>query len=126
MHGSGTESINGFSDDSKGVNDDVAPISETTSLLAESSLPVSDNGTGYESTTVRKESRQDVTELYLDEVYKKPVTHEFYCPHCHSCITKVVIREIDSAHRVGLLRCTSCFSFLTLAGTYFRDYTTIL
>ncbi|KAG8641961.1 hypothetical protein MANES_12G047100v8 [Manihot esculenta] len=111
----GTESINGFSDDSKDVNDDVAPISESTSLLAESSLPVSDNGTGYESTTVRKESRQ---ELYLDEVYKKPVTHEFYCPHCHSCITKVVIREIDSAHRVGLLRCTSCFSFLTLAGEW--------
>ncbi|KAF2284532.1 hypothetical protein GH714_026177 [Hevea brasiliensis] len=115
--GRGTESIDGFNDSKEG-NVDITPISEAASLLAVSSLPPSNNGTGAcESITFRKGSRQDETELYLDEFYKKPVAHEFFCPNCNSCIKKVVIRESGSDYASGpepidTFRCTSCFSFL--------------
>ncbi|XP_058005884.1 membrane protein of ER body-like protein isoform X2 [Hevea brasiliensis] len=120
----GTESIDGFNDSKEG-NVDITPISETENLLAVSSLPPSNNGTeACESITFRKGSRQDETELYLDEFFKKPVAHKFFCPNCNSCIKKVVIRESGSDYASGpqpidTFRCTSCFSFLIPAGEWF-------
>ncbi|KAI5315475.1 hypothetical protein L3X38_044651 [Prunus dulcis] len=77
---------------------------------------------------LREIREQEVSELYLERVYEKPAAHDFYCPNCNSCITKVIIRSrewekvpptapppvIDDP-----IRCTSCFSFLIPAGNWF-------
>ncbi|PQP95934.1 membrane protein of ER body-like protein [Prunus yedoensis var. nudiflora] len=77
---------------------------------------------------LREIREQEVSELYLERVYEKPAAHDFYCPNCNSCITKVIIRGrkwenvpptapppvIDDP-----IRCTSCFSFLIPAGNWF-------
>ena len=72
-------------------------------------------------------SEQEVSELYLERVYEKPAAHEFYCPNCNSCITKVLIRERELENKpetvplpkpIDPVRCTSCFSFLIPAGTF--------
>ncbi|KAM5563042.1 membrane protein of ER body-like protein [Rosa sericea] len=77
---------------------------------------------------LRDISEQEVSELYLERVYEKPVAHEFYCPNCNSCITKVLIRERELENRpetiplpepIDTVRCTSCFSFLIPAGNWF-------
>ncbi|XP_062024706.1 membrane protein of ER body-like protein [Rosa rugosa] len=77
---------------------------------------------------LRDISEQEVSELYLERVYEKPAAHEFYCPNCNSCITKVLIRERELENRpetiplpepIDTIRCTSCFSFLIPAGNWF-------
>ncbi|KAL6217761.1 hypothetical protein ACLB2K_010978 [Fragaria x ananassa] len=71
---------------------------------------------------------QEVSELYLERVYEKQAAHEFYCPNCNSCITKVLIRNRELENRAEIIplpepidtvRCTSCFSFLIPAGNWF-------
>ncbi|XP_040363782.1 membrane protein of ER body-like protein isoform X2 [Rosa chinensis] len=68
---------------------------------------------------LRDISEQEVSELYLERVYEKPAAHEFYCPNCNSCITKVLIREKELENRPETFRCTSCFSFLFPQGNWF-------
>lgn len=75
---------------------------------------------------LRDISEQEVSELYLEKVYEKPAAHEFYCPNCNACITKVLIRDRELENRPETVplpepdpvRCTSCFSFLIPAGTF--------
>ncbi|KAJ6403916.1 hypothetical protein OIU84_012171 [Salix udensis] len=37
------------------------------------------------------QAKTAIKELYLESVYKKDVSLEFYCPNCNSCIQKVMI-----------------------------------
>lgn len=78
---------------------------------------------------LRDISEQEVSELYLEKVYEKPAAHEFYCPNCNACITKVLIRDRESETRPQTVPlpdpddpviCTSCFSFLIPGGIWFR------
>ncbi|KAJ8899515.1 hypothetical protein K2173_018489 [Erythroxylum novogranatense] len=109
--------------------------SETENLPAISSLQVPfsakpheeriehatpDTGTSQNGNiSLIKEIEPDVAEVYLEEVIKKPNTREFYCPHCDTCIQKVMLRDTEqehtSAHCLERIRCTSCFSFLVPA-----------
>ncbi|KAB2636585.1 hypothetical protein D8674_027119 [Pyrus ussuriensis x Pyrus communis] len=78
---------------------------------------------------LREISEQEASELYLERVYQKPAAHDFYCPNCNSCITKVIIRGREPESTlppaapppplVDPIRCTSCFSFLIPAGSWF-------
>ncbi|TQD76217.1 hypothetical protein C1H46_038244 [Malus baccata] len=78
---------------------------------------------------LREISEQEASELYLEKVYQKPAAHDFYCPNCNSCITKVIIRVREPENTlppaapppppVDPIRCTSCFSFLIPAGSWF-------
>ncbi|KAM1764728.1 hypothetical protein ACFX11_003949 [Malus domestica] len=78
---------------------------------------------------LREISEQEASELFLERVYQKPVAHDFYCPNCNSCITKVIIRGREPENTlppaapppppVDPIRCTSCFSFLIPAGSWF-------
>lgn len=77
---------------------------------------------------LREIREQEVSELYLERVYEKPAAHDFYCPNCNSCITKVIIRgrEWENVPPTAPppviddpIRCTSCFSFLIPAGNWF-------
>ncbi|XP_050364850.1 membrane protein of ER body-like protein [Argentina anserina] len=70
----------------------------------------------------------ELSELFLERVFEKPAAHEFYCPNCNSCITKVLIRNRELETRpetvplpepIDTVRCTSCFSFLIPAGNWF-------
>ncbi|KAM1483569.1 hypothetical protein ACFX15_034810 [Malus domestica] len=88
------------------------------------------NGTAeHGGVKLREISEQEASELYLERVYQKPATHDFYCPNCNSCITKVIIRGREPENTlppaapppplVDPIRCTSCFSFLIPAGSWF-------
>ncbi|CAN6684799.1 unnamed protein product [Malus baccata var. baccata] len=88
------------------------------------------NGTAeHGGVKLREISEQEASELYLERVYQKPATHDFYCPNCKSCITKVIIRGREPENTlppaapppplVDPIRCTSCFSFLIPAGSWF-------
>lgn len=75
---------------------------------------------------LRDISEQEVSELYLEKVYEKAAAHEFYCPNCKACITKVLIRDRESETRPETVplpdpdepvRCTSCLSFIFRGGT---------
>ncbi|KAM1122270.1 hypothetical protein TB1_003848 [Malus domestica] len=78
---------------------------------------------------LREISEQEASELFLERVYQKPAAHDFYCPNCNSCITKVIIRGREPENTlppaapppppVDPIRCTSCFSFLIPAGSWF-------
>ncbi|XP_038898255.1 uncharacterized protein LOC120085971 isoform X2 [Benincasa hispida] len=87
-----------------------------------------DNGTtGYKRVELRTENGIEVADLYLERIYEKPSSHNFYCPNCQACITKVIIRDrewVDNTvsapvpTQVDKFRCTSCLSFLTPIGTW--------
>ncbi|XP_062102826.1 membrane protein of ER body-like protein [Humulus lupulus] len=78
---------------------------------------------------LREKSIEELRELYLEKLYKeKQGPHEFYCPNCKVCITKVLVKdqpkftpnildEDDDDDQIGPIRCTSCFSFLIPTGT---------
>ncbi|KAL6271173.1 hypothetical protein ACE6H2_028084 [Prunus campanulata] len=77
---------------------------------------------------LREIREQEVSELYLERVYERPAAHDFYCPNCNSCITKVIIRgrEWENVPPTAPppviddpIRCTSCFSFLIPKGHWF-------
>ncbi|KAL6210961.1 hypothetical protein ACLB2K_016190 [Fragaria x ananassa] len=81
-----------------------------------------------EKVKLRDIREQEVSELYLERLYEKQAAHEFYCPNCNSCITKVLIRNRELENRpeivplpepIDTVRCTSCFSFLIPAGNWF-------
>lgn len=70
---------------------------------------------------------EEATEIYLEKLYEKQESHEFYCPNCRTCITKVlIIRERyhpeptpPVIHPIKEeLRCSNCFSFLVPVGTF--------
>lgn len=63
---------------------------------------------------------EEADELYLEELYEKEESHEFYCPNCKTCITKVIIREriVEQRPDSEEFRCTSCFSFLIPVGKF--------
>lgn len=67
-----------------------------------------------------EEEEEKVQELDLERLYQRQGQHEFVCPNCRACITKVIIRELEirppSSPPPQRIRCTSCFSFLSLAG----------
>ncbi|CAK9309832.1 unnamed protein product [Citrullus colocynthis] len=87
-----------------------------------------DNGaTGYKRVELRTENGNEVADLYLERIYEKPSSHNFYCPNCQACITKVIIRDREWVNntvsapvptQVDKFRCTSCLSFLTPIGTW--------
>ncbi|XP_042963749.1 membrane protein of ER body 2-like isoform X4 [Carya illinoinensis] len=62
------------------------------------------------------EEQKEIRELYLETVYKKPATSDFYCPNCQACIDKVLIRSRLEEEQ---LRCPSCFAFLKPLGDWF-------
>lgn len=62
-----------------------------------------------------KQNEQKGRDLYLETVYKKPDTCDFYCPKCKACINKVLIHSRDDFDEV---RCPSCFEFLRPIGTF--------
>ncbi|XP_048336448.2 membrane protein of ER body-like protein isoform X2 [Ziziphus jujuba] len=72
---------------------------------------------------------EEVTEIYLEKLYQKPESHEFYCPNCKTCITKVLIireRYLEAAPNVAHpnkedLRCSNCFAFLIPVGNWIRN-----
>lgn len=87
-----------------------------------------ENGTtGYKRVEIRTENGNEVADLYLERIYEKPSSHNFYCPNCQSCITKVIIRDRDWVNntvsepiptQTDKFRCTSCLSFLTPIGAF--------
>lgn len=87
-----------------------------------------DNGTtGYKRVELRTENGIEVADLYLERIYEKPSSHNFYCPNCQACITKVIIRDREWVNntvsepipaQVDKIRCTSCLSFLTPIGAF--------
>ncbi|XP_011659199.1 uncharacterized protein LOC101210214 isoform X2 [Cucumis sativus] len=87
-----------------------------------------DNGTsGYKRVELRTENGTEVTDLYLERIYEKPSSHNFYCPNCQACITKVIIRDREWVNntvsapaptQVDKFRCTSCLSFLVPIGSW--------
>ena len=87
-----------------------------------------DNGTsGYKRVELRTENGTEVTDLYLERIYEKPSSHNFYCPNCQACITKVIIRDREWVNntvsapaptQVDKFRCTSCLSFLVPIGAF--------
>ncbi|XP_008458056.2 uncharacterized protein LOC103497596 isoform X1 [Cucumis melo] len=90
--------------------------------------PSLDNGTtGYKRVELRTENGNEVTDLYLERIYEKPGSHNFYCPNCQACITKVIIRDREWVNntvsprvptQVDKFRCTSCLSFLIPIGSW--------
>ncbi|GMN50281.1 hypothetical protein TIFTF001_019443 [Ficus carica] len=70
-----------------------------------------------------EEEEEKGQELDLERLYQRQGQHEFVCPNCRACITKVIIRELEirppSSPPPRRIRCTSCFSFLSLAGKIF-------
>ncbi|XP_022953307.1 uncharacterized protein LOC111455896 isoform X1 [Cucurbita moschata] len=87
-----------------------------------------DNGTtGDRRVELRTENGNEVADLYLERIYEKPSSHNFYCPNCQACITKVIIRDREWVNntvsapiptQVDKFRCTSCLSFLTPIGSW--------
>ena len=76
---------------------------------------------------LRSENGTQVADLYLGMIYEKPSSHNFYCPNCHACVTKVIIREREWVNKtvskpipfpVDRFRCTSCLSFLAPIGAF--------
>ncbi|XP_057966011.1 membrane protein of ER body-like protein isoform X3 [Malania oleifera] len=70
-----------------------------------------------------KGSEGEVIEVDLERWLEDPEAYDFYCPNCNCCVKKVILRkrerERTSAQRdepVDVFRCTSCFSFLIVAG----------
>lgn len=59
--------------------------------------------------------QQEIRELYLETVYKKPAASDFYCPNCQACIDKVLIRR----RLEDELCCPFCFAFLKPLGTFY-------
>lgn len=85
--------------------------------------------TEYNEAELRDKSIEELRELYLVKLCEKPGPHEFYCPNCKTCITKVYVRDREVEIRpstpprpepVERIRCTSCLSFLLIpVGMYF-------
>lgn len=80
---------------------------------------------------VRANSGSDIleegVEVYLENLYQREGPHEFHCPNCKTCITKVIVierRVIERPHVAPPLEpardilCTSCFSFLISIGNF--------
>ncbi|XP_023004151.1 uncharacterized protein LOC111497568 isoform X3 [Cucurbita maxima] len=81
----------------------------------------------YKRVELRSENGTQVADLYLGRIYEKPSSHNFYCPNCHACVTKVIIREREWVNNtvskpipspVDRFRCTSCLSFLAPMGAW--------
>ncbi|KAG7025427.1 Membrane protein of ER body-like protein [Cucurbita argyrosperma subsp. argyrosperma] len=81
----------------------------------------------YKRVELRSENGTQVADLYLGRIYEKPSSHNFYCPNCHACVTKVIIREREWVNNtvskpipspVDRFRCTSCLSFLAPIGAW--------
>ncbi|KAF5451496.1 hypothetical protein F2P56_026602 [Juglans regia] len=82
-------------------------------IAAETSIDI---GTIEQEGRVGIDIREEIEEqketrdyLYLETVYKKPATSDFYCPNCQACIDKVLIRSRLEEEEI---RCPSCFEFL--------------
>ncbi|PON59381.1 Membrane protein of ER body-like protein [Trema orientale] len=86
--------------------------------------------TEYSEADLRDKSIEELRELYLAKLCEKPGPHEFYCPNCKTCITKVYVREVEirpstppRTEPVERVICTSCFSFLLIpAGWLFPNW----
>lgn len=59
----------------------------------------------------QKPGPQDGQELDLQTLYKLPNAHNFYCPNCNSCITKVIILRDDGSSLLPM-------RFSSSGGTY--------
>ncbi|XP_060970918.1 membrane protein of ER body-like protein isoform X2 [Cannabis sativa] len=80
---------------------------------------------------LREKTTEELRELYLAKLCEeKPGPHEFYCPNCKTCITKVLVRDREveirpstpappRSNRVQSSRCTSCLSFLLIPAGWF-------
>lgn len=108
-----------------------APSTSQKSPQEENGVHTSqNNGTEINEAELRDKSIEELRELYLAKLLEKPGPHEFYCPNCKTCITKVLVRDREveirpstpplPVRRVEKTKCTSCFSFLLIpAGTFF-------
>ena len=75
--------------------------------------------TESERVGVITENIQLAKELYLESVFQKAPTQGFYCPHCRTCIQRVLILDkakVDSER----FTCATCFSFLIPIGEIFK------
>lgn len=110
-------------------NDTILPTSDPP-LLEDSTSSINVTNESDKVITI-KENENERQEFYLEKVFQKPPSHEFYCPNCKACIQKVYIqkeeREQTSTPTPPLqpteqIRCSSCFSFLIPMGTFFSLY----
>ncbi|KAF3435949.1 hypothetical protein FNV43_RR23041 [Rhamnella rubrinervis] len=105
------EDLNGFS-----------PLPSKTSLPDQngSSTSFGEGTSKHGRIKLRNKHTEEADELYLEELYEKEESHEFYCPNCKTCITKVIIREriVERPPDPEEFRCTSCFSFLIPVGNW--------
>ncbi|XP_062077995.1 membrane protein of ER body-like protein [Humulus lupulus] len=80
---------------------------------------------------LKDKTTEELRELYLAKLCEKPGPHEFYCPNCNTCITKVLVRDREVEIRpstpppprpqsVETSRCTSCLSFLLIPAGWFK------
>lgn len=97
----------------------VPPLPSKDTLQEEVANDVSINmgTTEFEEVDIAftKQNEQKGRDLYLETVYKKPDTCDFYCPKCKACINKVLIHSRDDFDEV---RCPSCLVFLRPIGTF--------
>ncbi|KAJ7942560.1 membrane protein of ER body-like protein [Quillaja saponaria] len=97
-------------------NKDIHKNDET--ILPASVSPVyKDITPGLPRIEIRIENEQEVTDLYLENLCKKPPTHAFYCPNCKACIEKVVIVPAKPK-QTEPIRCTKCLGFLIPIGKW--------
>ncbi|XP_041001873.1 membrane protein of ER body 2-like isoform X2 [Juglans microcarpa x Juglans regia] len=111
-----TESFGIETIDELSKSTDPPPSSKNSSIqeqiAAETSIDIGAiEQEGRVSIDIREEieEQKETTDLYLETVYKKPATSDFYCPNCQACIDKVLIRSRLEEEE---LRCPSCFAFL--------------
>ena len=100
--------------------------SDSNPRILKDSISLKDVRTEVENVGIIIENRPGVQELYLDRVYQKQETQEFYCPKCKTCIQKVLIQTRDWEEQTTssppqsphTFICTSCFGCLIPIGTH--------
>ncbi|CAI0426561.1 unnamed protein product [Linum tenue] len=106
-------------------NEGVTASSSSSSSSSSATSSVVENGS---SSVIIGGTKNEVTEVILENVYQKHATQEFFCPNCQACIKKVILQGADNDARQpatpppppvhSTFRCTSCFSFLIPVGNW--------